>query len=141
MKFVIEFSFTEYTRGGYKAQVLFKSLYVSLEKERFDKFITHPSESCLWLSDVLIVRCSFVKLPLFVEWNSLLLLLLFWCWVVFGPHCWRPFAGFLNGHFDRSSWSLCFWVHHFGFVLIVLFLSWVLQFILLVVLLVRFECS
>ena len=103
---------------------------MSLEKGCFDKFITHPCGSCL-----LIVRCNFLKLPLFVEWNSLLL---FWCWIVFGPRCWRPLAGFFNGHFDRLSWSLCFWVHHFGFVWIVLFLSWVLQFLLLVVLLVRF---
>ena len=51
---------------GKKLKFLFKSLYVSLEKECFDKFITHPSGSCLCLSNILIVRCSFVKLPLFV---------------------------------------------------------------------------
>ena len=125
---------------GIKLKFLFDSLYVSLEKECFDKFITPSSGSCLCLSDVLIARCSFVNLPLFVGWNSLLLLLLFWCWIVSGPRCWRPLAGFLNGHFDRLSWSFCFWVHHFGFVLIVLFLSRVLQFLLLVVLLVIFAC-
>ena len=52
---------------GIKLKFLFKSLFVSLEKECFDKFIMHPSGLCLCLSDVLIVHSSFIKLPLLVE--------------------------------------------------------------------------
>ena len=51
---------------GIKLRFLFKSLKVSEENERSDKFITFPHGSGLYLILLLIARCMLIVFPLFV---------------------------------------------------------------------------
>ena len=51
---------------GTKLRFLFKSLKVPKENECFDKFITFPDGSDLYLILLLIVRCMPIVFPLFV---------------------------------------------------------------------------
>ena len=51
---------------GTKLRFLFKSLKVSKENECFDKFITCPNGSGLYLILILIARCMLIEFPLSV---------------------------------------------------------------------------
>ena len=53
-----------------KLRFLFRSSYVSKENERFDKFMTFPDDSDLYLGACVIIRCSLKGFTWFLEQNS-----------------------------------------------------------------------
>ena len=78
---------------GMKLRFLFRSLYVSKENECFDRFMTFPDGSDLYLSAFVIVRCSLKVFALFLEQNSELLTDR--CWFEYGLLRRRPPGCFL----------------------------------------------
>ena len=67
---------------GIKLRFLFRGLYVSKENECFDKFMTFPHRSNLYLSAFVIVRCSLKVFAFFLERNSVPLTNQ--CWFEYG---------------------------------------------------------
>ena len=93
---------------GTKFKFLFKGLYVALENEYLDKFVTFRKGSYLYRIASLIARLILIVLPWFVERRLRLLWILHSC--VLGLLLQRPPVRFSNCQFYFFIFIQCCWI-------------------------------